>query len=91
LPRAHRPTHALLVSLSLSSHTHTRTTRAPAIPPLQIKAIKEALQEKEGIDVMQIRLIHSGKQLNDHETIEQSKIEAGATVHMVLSLRGGEP
>jgi hypothetical protein len=30
---------------------------------LQVAQIKEALQEKEGIDVKQIRLIHSGKQL----------------------------
>lgn len=45
--------------------------------------------EKEGIDVKQIRLIHSGKQLNDTDTIESAKIEAGATIHMVLSLRGG--
>ena len=26
---------------------------------------------------------------NESETIEQSKLEAGATIHMVLSLRGG--
>ena len=29
----------------------------------QIQQIKDALQEKEGIDVKQIRLIHGGKQL----------------------------
>lgn len=32
-------------------------------PSAQILQIKESLQEKEGIDVKQIRLIHSGKQL----------------------------
>ena len=112
---------------------HVRLPHALA-PHLQISAIKEALQEKEGIDVKQIRLIHSGKQLcvvwrggaaaalvsralsapastalarrsscdaqpmlmprpflcsEDGQTIEASKIEAGATIHMVLSLRGG--
>lgn len=51
--------------------------------------IKSALQEKEGIDVKQIKLIYMGKQLADSDTIEATKIEAGATVHMVLSLRGG--
>lgn len=62
-----------------------------ACPPLspQIFQIKEQLQEKEGIDVKQIRLISGGKQLNDNETIEASKIEPGGTIHMVLSLRGG--
>lgn len=33
---------------------------------MQILNIKESLQEKEGIDVKQIRLIHSGKQLYVH-------------------------
>lgn len=71
---------------ALSSSTPTSLARCVG---LQILNIKEALQEKEGIDVKQIRLIHSGKQLNDTDTIESAKIEAGATVHMVLSLRGG--
>ena len=51
--------------------------------------MKEMLQEKEGIDTKQIRLIHNGKQLQDTETLEASKIDAGVTIHMVLSLRGG--
>jgi cell division ATPase FtsA len=54
-----------------------------------IKQIKETLQEKEGIEVAQMRLIHNGKMLNDTETIEKAKIEAGTTINMVLSLRGG--
>lgn len=37
--------------------------RAPHPACVQVLQIKEALQEKEGIDVKQIRLIHSGKQL----------------------------
>jgi hypothetical protein len=32
-------------------------------PENQVLAVKQALQEKEGIQVDQIRLIHSGKQL----------------------------
>ena len=58
-------------------------------PTTTIIQIKESLQEKEGIDAKQIRLIHNGKQLADSETIESSKIEPGVTIHMVLSLRGG--
>ena len=54
-----------------------------------MKQIKEQLMEKEGIAAEQIRLIHNGKQLNDTETLESAKIEAGVTVHMVLALRGG--
>jgi Ubiquitin family len=47
------------------------------------------LQEKEGIQVDQIKLIHSGKQLADDKTLEYYNITAGATIHMVLQLRGG--
>ena len=51
--------------------------------------MKQALQEKEGITVDQIKLIFSGKQLADDKTLESFGITAGATVHMVLQLRGG--
>ena len=52
-------------------------------------AVKQALQEKEGIQVDQIKLIFSGKQLADNNTLESYNIAAGATIHMVLQLRGG--
>ncbi len=58
-------------------------------PENQVLAVKQALQEKEGIQVDQIRLIHSGKQLADDRTLESYNIGAGATIHMVLQLRGG--
>ena len=58
-------------------------------PENQVLAIKQALQEKEGIQVDQIKLIHSGKQLADDKTLESYNIAAGATIHMVLQLRGG--
>jgi len=51
--------------------------------------VKQALQEKEGIQVDQIKLIFSGKQLADEKTLESYGIVAGATIHMVLQLRGG--
>ena len=58
-------------------------------PENQVLAIKQALQEKEGIQVDQIKLIFSGKQLADNNTLESYNIAAGATIHMVLQLRGG--
>ena len=58
-------------------------------PDNQVLAVKQASQEKEGIQVDQIRLIHSGKQLADDKTLESYNIAAGATIHMVLQLRGG--
>ena len=58
-------------------------------PENQVLAVKQALQEKEGIQVDQIKLIFSGKQLADNNTLESYNIAAGATIHMVLQLRGG--
>jgi ubiquitin-like protein Nedd8 len=58
-------------------------------PENQVLAVKQALQEKEGIQVDQIKLIFSGKQLADTNTLESYNIAAGATIHMVLQLRGG--
>ena len=58
-------------------------------PADEVKTIKQSLQEKEGIQVDQIRLIYSGKQLADEKKIEEYNITAGGTIHMVLQLRGG--
>lgn len=49
--------------------------------------VKQALQEKEGIQVDQIRLIFSGKQLADDKTLTDYNVTAGGTIHMVLQLR----
>lgn len=52
-----------------------------------ILRVKQALQEKEGIQVDQIRLIYKGKQLSDEQTLQSRQITAGETLHMVLQLR----
>ncbi len=49
-----------------------------------ILQIKQALQEKEGIEIQQIRLIFGGKQLADEMKISDYNLEAGSTLHMVL-------
>jgi len=54
-----------------------------------IRQVKEALQEKEGIQVDQIRLISAGKQLSDDKDLASHNVTAGSTIHMVLQLRGG--
>ena len=58
-------------------------------PDDQVLNVKQALQEREGVGVDQIKLIYSGKQLSDTTTLESYNIAAGATIHMVLQLRGG--
>ena len=51
--------------------------------------IKERITELEGIPPDQQRMIFNGQQLSDHETLKSSNIEAEATIHLVLRLRGG--
>merc|ERR1712224_242239 len=54
-----------------------------------VRQVKEALQEKEGIQVEQIRLIYSGKQMSDECKLSDYTVKPGSTIHMVLQLRGG--
>ena len=58
-------------------------------PENTILDIKTALQEREGIEISQIRLIFGGKQLADEMKIADYNLEAGSTLIMVLQLRGG--
>lgn len=54
-----------------------------------IDVIKTLLQEKEGIQKNQIRLIFGGNPLVDTQLISDTAIIAGSVVHMVIQLRGG--
>ena len=58
-------------------------------PDCKIQRIKEIIEEKEGIPPSQQRLIFSGKQMSDEKTAMDYKIEGGASLHLVLALRGG--
>ncbi|KAK4147676.1 ubiquitin-related domain-containing protein [Dichotomopilus funicola] len=51
--------------------------------------IKELVEEKEGIPPAQQRLIHGGKQMLDDKTADDYSLVGGATLHLVLALRGG--
>jgi ubiquitin-like protein Nedd8 len=54
-----------------------------------IGQLKEAIEQNEGIPVINQRLIFNGKPLDDETIIEAANIAAGDTVHMVLALRAG--
>lgn len=58
-------------------------------PSDKIIRIKEMMEEKEGIPPLQQRLIFNGSLLDDDQTLMESGIDAGASLHLVLTLRGG--
>jgi hypothetical protein len=51
--------------------------------------LKQEVAQREGIEIQQIRMIYGGHQLNDTQILLDTKIKAGETIHLVLSLRGG--
>jgi hypothetical protein len=54
-----------------------------------ISEIKSYIQEKEGIEIKQMRLISKGRCLNDNENINDVLSPENKIIHMVLALRGG--
>ena len=73
-------------------HIHTVAGRKHSIdvePSATILSLKEELQQREGIAVVQQRLLYKGQNLGDNATIDFVHIKAGDVLHMVLSLRAG--
>lgn len=55
-----------------------------------IDSIKSKIEDKEGVQKNEQRLIFAGKQIDDNVTLEDAGIENLATVHLVLRLLGGD-
>lgn len=58
-------------------------------PHEKVITVKERLEEKEGIPPEQQRLVYDGKHINDDASLADYKLQDGAKLNLVLSLRGG--
>lgn len=56
---------------------------------ITVEELKMHIFENEGTPPDQLRLIFSGKQLEDENTLANCKITLDSTIHIVLRLRGG--
>lgn len=53
-----------------------------------VKQIKNKLQELEGIEPDQQRIIFNGKVLNDETILNISELKSDSILHLILALRG---
>lgn len=60
-----------------------------ANPEDSILAVKNKLYQKKGIDPVSQILLHFGNRLNDGLTLEQSKVNNGDIINLLLRVKGG--
>jgi len=53
-----------------------------------IESLKRKIQDKEGINMNEQRLIYCGKQLEDNQTFNNYNIQSDSIIHLLLKLRG---
>ncbi|OQE93739.1 hypothetical protein PENNAL_c0005G11778 [Penicillium nalgiovense] len=91
-PNWKRPSQELQADIARPNRVRTLTGKEIELdiePDYKVSRIKERVEEKEGIPPVQQRLIFGGKQMADDKTASEYNLEGGATLHLVLALRGG--
>ena len=58
-------------------------------PYEQIQYIKRKIEQRDGIPVSHQHLVWKSTELDDESSLNDYKIEAGATIKLVLAMRGG--
>uniref|UniRef100_A0A2M4AZT8 Putative ubiquitin n=1 Tax=Anopheles triannulatus TaxID=58253 RepID=A0A2M4AZT8_9DIPT len=66
-----------------------KTITLDVVPTETVLDIKSKIEEREGIDPDQQRIIFAGKQLENGRIISDYNIQHGSTMHLVLRLKGG--
>ena len=66
-----------------------KTFQISTNPNSTIEKLKRAIQDKEGTDQEQQRLIFAGIQLENGRKLSDYSIQSGSTIHLILRLKGG--